>query len=112
MISESSSEFRSLAVLGLFLQRIEAPQQLHVLLGQRGHIGVGQNFDQGNLEGRKRKRAIEPIAAALPLSGDARVTIEKCGDQVGLVAIYVAGIFLAGEIAQDRFRDFGIGFRR
>ena len=99
-------------VLGLLLQGIEAPQQLHMLLGQRGDIAVGQNFDQRNLEGRKRQRTIEPVAAALPLPGHARMAIKKCGHQVGLVAIYVAGIFLAGEIAQDGFGDFGIGFRR
>ena len=40
------------------------------------------------------------------------MAIKKCGDQVGLVAIYVAGIFRAGEISQNRFRDFRISFRR
>ena len=72
--------------LRLLLQRIETPQQLHVFLGKRGHIGVGQNFDQGDLERRKRKRAVKTIAAALPLSGDAGVAIKKCSDQIGFVA--------------------------
>ena len=40
-----------MAVLGLLLQGIEAPQQLHMLLGQRGDIAVGQYFNQGNLKG-------------------------------------------------------------
>ena len=97
------------AVLGFLLQRIETPQQLHVFLGQKGHVGVGENFNQGDLEGRKRKRTVEPEAAALPLSRHARVAVEKCRDQVGLVAVYVAGIFLAGEIAQNGFGDFGVG---
>ena len=37
------------------------------------------------------------------------MAVEKCGHQVGLVAIYVAGILLAGEVAQDSFGDFGVG---
>ena len=37
------------------LQGIESPQDLDVLFGKEGDIGVGQNFDQGNLKGRKWK---------------------------------------------------------
>ena len=35
----------------LFAQRIEAPQQLHMLLGQRRHISIGKNFDQRDFKG-------------------------------------------------------------
>ena len=59
----------------LFLQRIEAPQQLNVFLGQRRRIGVREDFNQRDLERRKRERAIKTIAAAVPLSGDAGVAI-------------------------------------
>ena len=64
----------------LLLQRIEAAQHLYMLLGERGHVGVGKNFDQGNFKGRKRQRTIEPITAALPLSRDARMAIKKSRD--------------------------------
>ena len=37
------------------------------------------------------------------------MAVKKCRDQVRLVAVYVAGIFLASEIAQHSFGDFGIG---
>src|SRR6185437_15627807 len=96
------------AVLGFLLQRIETPQQLHVLLGKKGRIVVGKNLDQGNFEGRQRKGTVEPKAATLPLSRHPRVAVKKCGDQVGLVAVYVAGVFLASEIAQNGFSDFGV----
>jgi len=39
------------AVLGFLLQRIEAPQQLHMFLGKKGNVSVGENFDQSDLEG-------------------------------------------------------------
>jgi hypothetical protein len=35
-----------------FAQRIEPAQQLHVLFRQGGNIGVGENLDQCNFEGR------------------------------------------------------------
>jgi malic enzyme len=37
------------------------------------------------------------------------VAVKKCRDQVGLVAVYVAGVFLASEITQNGFGDFGVG---
>ena len=97
------------AVLGFLPQRVETPQQLHVFLGKEGHIIVGENFNQSDLERRKRKRTVEPKAAALPLSRHARMAVKKCRDQVGLVAVYVTGVFLASEITQDGFGDFGVG---
>ena len=112
MISESSSEFRSWQFWACSCRGSKRRSSCTCSSGSEGHIGVGQDFDQGNLEGRKRQGPIEPIAAALPLSGHARMAIQKCGNQVGLVAIYVTGIFLAGEIAQDRFGNFGISIGR
>ena len=39
------------------------------------------------------------------------MAIEKRCNQVGLVAVNIAGIFFAHEIAQHGLGDFGIGFR-
>ena len=61
--------------------------------------------------GRKRQRAVKSVAALLPLSGNARMAVEKSRDQIGLVAIDVSRFAAAHEIAQQRFRDFRIGVR-
>src|SRR6202022_999332 len=95
-------------ILALLLKRIESAQELDVLLGKRGDIAVSQNFNQRNLEGREGERAVESIAAPFPLSGDAGVTVKESGHQVGLVAVYVAGVFLAGKIAEQGFGDFRV----
>ena len=91
-----------------FAHRIEAPQQLHVLLGQRRHVSIRQDFNQRNFERRKRECAIEAVSALLPLSGHARMPVEKCCDHIGLVAVNVAGFPAAHKVTQQSFRDLRI----
>src|SRR3984893_11457740 len=84
----------------LLAQRIEAPQQLHVLFGEGGNIGVSQDLNQRNLEGRERQRAIKAIAASLSLALNPRMAIEKSGDQVSFVPVDIAGLAAAHKVPE------------
>src|ERR1700730_8190446 len=93
----------------LFLQRIEAAQDLDMFFRKRWQFGVRQNFNERDLERRKRQRSVQTVAALLPLARDARMTIEEGGDNVGLIAVGVAAFFFADEIPQHGFSDFRVG---
>src|SRR5579871_2325812 len=83
-----------------------------MLFGKRWNVAVGQNLDQRDFEWRQRKSAIQAVSALLPLAGDARMTVEKGRDQIGFVAIDIAGFPPAHKIAQQRFGYFRIGLWR
>ncbi len=96
-----------IAIAGnLFAQGIEVSQQLHVFFGQRGHVGIGENFDQGDFEGRKRQRSVQSIAVLLPLARDAGMAVKKSGNQVGFIAVDFAGLAAAHKIAKQSLGDF------
>jgi len=48
----------------------------------------------------------------LPLSGDARMAVKERGDQIGLVAVDLAGFAPPYEVAQQALGDFRIGVGR
>ena len=66
MMPESMRRVEILEAVGLIEQGAEFAQQLYVLLGKLGHVGLGQNLQQRNFKRRKRDRSIESVAAAAP----------------------------------------------
>ena len=98
--------------LSFFLQLIEAAQDLDVLIGQRRRISVGENLQQRDFERRKGKRTIKSKTAALPLAGHPRMTIQKSRNQVSLVAMNIASIFVASKIPKHRLGNFRVGVGR
>ena len=93
----------------LFPQGIESAQQLHMLLGQRGHVGIRKNFNQRNFKRRKRQRTIEAITTLLPLAGHTRMAVKERSDQVSLVTIHFTGRAAAHKVAQQSLGYFGVG---
>src|ERR1700691_2737491 len=90
-----------LKTICLIKQRAEFTQQLHVLFRKRRNVRFREDFEQRNFKGRKRNRAVESVAAALPLSGNARMSIQKRGHEVSLVAIGGRVVAMAREVAQQ-----------
>src|SRR5581483_3861098 len=41
--------------IGLLMERTDAAKLLHMLFGKRRYVGVGENFNQRDFEGRERK---------------------------------------------------------
>src|SRR5579863_701992 len=93
----------------LFFQGIKPAQGLNMLFGKRRQISVRENLNQRNFKRRKWQRAIQSIAALLPLPGDPRVTIEESRDDIGFVAVEFGVFFFAHEIAQHGLGDFRVG---
>jgi hypothetical protein len=101
-----------IAIAGnLFPQGIEVSQQLHMLFGQRGHVAIGKNFDQGNLERRERQRSVQPVAALLPLAGDTGMAVKKSCNEIGFVAVDFAGLAALYKVAKQSLGHFGIRVR-
>src|SRR5882757_7096568 len=88
-------------VADFFAQRVEVPKELHVFFRERGHVGVGKNFNQGNFEWRKRQRTIQSVAVLLPLTWDAGMAIKKSRNKIGLVAIDLAGFAATHKVTQQ-----------
>src|SRR5258708_21552930 len=78
-------------VADFFAQRVEVPKVVHVFFRQRGHVGVGKNFNKSNFEWSKRERSIQSITVLLPLPRNTGIAIQKSGNEIGLVAIDLAG---------------------
>ena len=52
-----------LKAICLVEQRAEFTQVLYVLLGEFGHVGLRQDFDQRDFQRRKRRGAVQSIAS-------------------------------------------------
>ena len=77
-----------------------------MLFGKGRDVGVGQNLDQSDFEGRQRQSAVQTVSALLPLARNARMAIEKGRDQIRLVAVDVTRFAPAHEIPQQSFGYF------
>ncbi len=97
-----------LEAVRLVEQGAEFAQQLHIGIREHRHIGLGQDFQQRNFKRRQRNRAIEAVAAPLPLAGHTGMAKQKGCDQIGLVAIGAGIVAVASEVAQQRLGNFGI----
>ena len=97
-----------LKAVRLLEQGAEFTQQLHVGFRQYGNVGLRQNFQQRNFKRRQRNRAIEAVAALLPLARHAGMAKQKCRNQIGLVAIGAGIVAMSCEVAQQRFGHLGI----
>ena len=97
-----------LEAIRLVEQGAEFAQQLHVASGEHGYFRLGQNFQQRNFKRRQRNRAVEAIAAPLPLAGDPGMAKQKSCDQIGFVAIGAGIVAMAREVPQQRLGNLGI----
>ncbi|MGA2965614.1 MAG: hypothetical protein ABSD64_05330 [Terriglobales bacterium] len=100
-----------LKAVRLVQQRAEFAQQLHIVLREYGHVGLGQDFQQRDFERRERDRSIQAIAALFPLASYSWMAKQKGRDQIGLVAIGAGIVAVAREETQQRLGHLGIKVR-
>src|SRR5580698_2611568 len=97
--------------LCFLLQVIEEAQGLHVFVGERRNVSVGENLEQRDFERRKWQSAVEAVSAALPLARDARMAIQKSRDQISLVAMKLGGLTIPSKVTEHRLSDLRVSIR-
>ena len=102
------SALKSSKAIRLVEQGAEFAQQLHIVLREFGHVGLGENFQQRDFKRRQRNRSIQAVAALLPLALHTGMTKQKSRHQIGFVAIGAGIVAVAREVAQQRLGHLGI----